>query len=59
MILTTKQMKHLELYDSERFMFVATGHVTPEEKQNLYELDADYFEVLGFHIIINYDELIC
>ena len=56
-LLTTKQMKHLESDGEDCFKFVDNGHVTEREKKELLELDADYYEVYQYHIITNIEEL--
>ena len=57
MLLTMKQMKHLEPIGDYRFRFVENGKVTDNERQELLDLDASYFEVYQFHIITNLEEL--
>ena len=57
MLLTYEQMKHLEADGEESFRFVDNGEVSNEEKAELIELDADYFEIYQEHIITNIEDL--
>ena len=52
-----KKLKHLESDGKGNFLFVDNGNVTAKERQKLLDFDADYFEVYGYHIITNIDEL--
>lgn len=52
-----RRFKHLESDGEGNFRFVDNGKVTPKERKYLLELDADYFEIYGYHIITNIDEL--
>lgn len=57
MLLTQKQAKHLESAGEGKFRFVDDGTVTKKEKQKLLDLDAGYFEIYGYHIITNLEDL--
>ena len=57
MLLTFKQMKYLQVDKKDTFKFVDNGNSTAEERKELLELDEDYFEIYGHHIISNFEEL--
>ena len=57
MLLTSEQMKHLELDGEDQFRFVNDGSATNEEKQSLLDLDDDYVAIYNTHLITNYQEL--
>ena len=57
MLLTKKQAKHLVPNGDECYKFVGQNIATYEEKKKLIELDESYFDVYGFHIITNYEDL--
>lgn len=58
MLLTMAQMKHLEPDGNEKFKYVDNGNATAEEKQELRDLDEDFFAVYQYHIITNIKEII-
>ena len=43
--------------NSSMFVFVDDGSATEQTKKYLIDLDADYFEIYGYHMIRNYKEL--
>lgn len=57
MLLSLDQLKHLEPDGEEKYKFVDDGSVTDKEKAKILEMDADFFEVYGEHIITNLEEL--
>ena len=57
MIFDHEQLKHLEVDGEDTFKYVENGVATEEEKQELRDLDDDYFQMFGFHIITNLDEI--
>lgn len=57
MLLTFKQMKHLEPYGEDTYKFKGKGVATEEEIQELLELDESYVDLYGKHMITNYEDL--
>lgn len=57
MLLSLDQLKHLEPDGEEKYKFVDDGSVTDKEKVKIVEMDADFFEVYGEHIITNLEKL--
>ena len=57
MLLTKKQTKYLEAAGENKFKFIDNGTVSDKEKDYLFQLDADFFEVYQHHVIVNYKEL--
>lgn len=58
MLLTYEQSKYLEADPNGEFRFCGQGQATPAEKKRLLRLDESYFDVYGYHVISNYQELI-
>lgn len=59
MLLTMEQAKYLVSdLGEEGFIFKDYGKATLKEKQDLIDLDDDFYEIYGKHIIQNIEELI-
>jgi len=61
MLLTHQQAEHLsehlELDGEDTYMFVDNGNVSDSYREELFDWDAEYFEVYGYHMITNYQDL--
>lgn len=57
MLFRRKQMKHLRIVGDQVFHFVDSPEVTDEEREKLMDLDNQVFELEGFHMIENFEEL--
>ena len=57
MLFTKEQLRNLEADGEETFKFVDNGKISAKEKQRILDLDNDFFEIYGKHIITNHHEL--
>lgn len=62
MLFSIENRKHLKYLINDKknsgmFVFVDDGSATEQTKKYLTDLDADYFEIYGYHMITNYKEL--
>ena len=57
MLMTMKQMKHLDPDGEETYRFNDDGTVSNEERQNLVDLDSFFVSLFGKHMITNYEDL--
>ena len=51
------QLKHLESDGEGKFKFIDNGAVSDEERQQLIDLDAEYYDIYQYHIITNHEKL--
>lgn len=61
MILTIDELKELKWIvpaDGNAFLFVGQNSATAEERKRIYEFDAENYNDLGYHIILNIDEVL-
>lgn len=57
MLFSFDQMKHLVPDGNDTYKFVPNGTVTKTEKQELLDMDSDYFDMTGQHLITNIEEV--
>lgn len=57
MMLQKEQMKHLKLDEHGDLKFINSDKVTDAEIEELIEIDSEYFQMSGEHLITNYQEL--
>ena len=51
------KLKYLEDGGEGKFVFTGKNEATKKEKKELLEMDESYFEICGYHVIVNHDEL--
>lgn len=57
MLLTKEQMKHLEPDGDKKFRYINDRSATEDEKQDLRDLDAGFYDVYQEHIITNWEQI--
>lgn len=59
MILTMQQMKWLKKKpnDEKRYYFIGHENATKAEREELKEIDSAFYDIYGFHMIVNIDEV--
>lgn len=57
MLPTYEQAKFLIPDGADTFKFIKRPETTEEDLKKAKEIDLSYFDVYGFHVITNYEEL--
>lgn len=59
MILTMQQMKWLKKKPNgeKQYYFIGQENATKAEREELKEIDSAFYDIYGFHMIVNIDEV--